>query len=145
MQGTRLASSESLLPPGVQPHSAFSRASFSLAPSLLPDVKHSCFEMDRFLQMKSLPLPALSLTEGPGCPWVLRSWGGSYKQEQLACTTWVSGAGGLLTQCPALLAFLQMCVPDMFFPVESHFAISCPVPGCPPPPSSSLRKALDLT
>lgn len=54
------------------------------------------------------------------------------KQELLAWTTWVSGAGGLLTQCPALLAFLQMCVPGMVFPVESHFAISCPGPGSTP-------------
>lgn len=50
-------------------------------------------------------------------------------REQLAPSTWVSGAGGLLTQCPVSLAFLQMCVPGMFFLVESHFAISCPVPG----------------
>lgn len=134
-----LASSEAALPSGGQPLSALFRASFPLAPFPLPDVKHSCLQLDNFLQMKSMPLTVLPVTEGPGCPCVLRYWGGSYKEEQLACTTWVSGAGGLLTQCPALLAFLQMCVPGVFFPVESHFAISCPVPGHSPTPFLPTR------
>lgn len=120
------------------PLCSFQSLSFPLAPFFLPDVKHSCFCMDSFLQMKSLPLAVLSLPEGPGCRCIFRYWGGSYRGEQLALSTWVSGAEGLLTQCPVPLVFLQMCVPGMFFLVESHFAISCPVPGCSAPPPTPL-------
>lgn len=146
----RLASTQTLLPSGVQPHSTFFFQSLFPSGSISPPRCETQLPLHRqiffFFQMKSLPLAVLPLPEGPGCPCMLQYWGGSYRGEQLPPSTWCLGLGGcLLTQSLVPLAFLQMCVPGLFFLVESHFAISCPVPGySPTPPPSSLQEALDL-